>query len=52
MAKSLPAVGRQMSNECQIQKSIDNPPPFSKGGGIYHLNFGFDLTFELCHLTF
>jgi len=37
MPKCLPAVGRagrQMSNECQISKPINNPPspPFSKGG--------------------
>jgi hypothetical protein len=36
MSKSLPAAGRQMSNECQNPKSK-----------LKNLKFGFDLKFEL-----
>jgi hypothetical protein len=55
-----------MSNECQISKRdsetnsewhsghAEPVPEFDSGSSISasHLGFGFDLKFELCHLTF
>jgi hypothetical protein len=44
----LPA-GRQMSNECQMPQCL---PAVGRQNILWNLSFGFDLTFELCHLKF